>query len=158
MPLISDPVTAITDLVNGVGGKLIDRLWPDPAQAQEAKIKLAEMAANGELAKMTSEADVTKAFLADTKSARDRDVAIIQATGKNRRGDILAYAAMGGLIGDSIALFFFSVPQTSRDLLLVVLGALVAIVKDVYGFEFGSSKDSQRNAQAVSDMLKNSQQ
>ena len=159
MPLISDPVTAITDLVNGVGGKLIDRLWPDPAQAQEAKIKLAEMAANGELAKMTSEADVTKAFLADQQSARARDVAIVQAKGKNMRGDILAFCAIGALIGTILVLFLVpNIPPTSEKLLYVVLGALITIVKDVYGFEFGSSKDSQRNAQAVSDMLRQSGQ
>jgi hypothetical protein len=32
---------------------------------------------------------------------------------------------------------------------------LVAIVKDVFSFEFGSSKGAERNSQAVSDMLKN---
>ncbi len=149
-----DPLTAITDLVNGVGGKLIERLWPDPQQAEAAKIKLAELAESGELAKMTSEADVTKAFLADTQSARTRDVELIKTMGKNRRGDFLAYGAVGAMVVCIVALFIADVPATSRDLLLVVLGALVTIVKDVYGFEFGSSKDSQRNAQAVSDMLK----
>jgi hypothetical protein len=54
----------------------------------------------------------------------------------------------GALCSCILLLFVFKVPQESRDLLLVVLGALVAIVKDVFGFEFGSSKDSQRNAQA----------
>jgi hypothetical protein len=67
----------------------------------------------------------------------------------------LAYGALGALILCILALFAFDVPPQSRDLLLVTLGALVAIVKDVFGFEFGSSKGSERNAQAVSDMLKN---
>ena len=151
-----DPLTAVTDLINGVGGKLIDRLWPDPQQAQEAKLKLAEMAQTGELARMTSEADVTKAFLADQQSARDRDKAFLAAGKKNSRGDFLAYAAIGALIGTIAILFLVpNIPPTSEKLLYVVLGALITIVKDVYGFEFGSSKDSQRNAQAVADMLKN---
>ena len=50
-----DPITAITDLVNGVGGKLIDRLWPDPTQAQAAKLELLKMQQSGELAKMANE-------------------------------------------------------------------------------------------------------
>lgn len=150
-----DPITAIVDLANGVGTKLIERLWPDPAQAEAAKIKLLEMQQSGELAKMANETETVKAFLADTQSARQRDIAFLQAGKKNMRGDFLAYGALGALIVCIVALFIADVPAQSRDLLLVTLGALVAIVKDVYGFEFGSSKDSQRNAQAVSDMLKN---
>lgn len=150
-----DPVTAVVDLFNGVGSKIIERIWPDPAQAQAAKLELAKMAQSGELARMANETETVKAFLADTQSARERDKAFLVAGKKNFRGDILAYAAMGALVGVILLLFVFKVPQESREILLVVLGALVAIVKDVYGFEFGSSKDSQRNAQAVSDMLKN---
>lgn len=150
-----DPVTAVVDLFNGVGSKIIERIWPDPAQAQAAKLELAKMAESGELARMANETDTVKAFLADTQSARDRDKAFLVANRKNVRGDFLAYGAVIALIVCIIALFIAEVPPSSRDLLLVTLGALVTIVKDVYGFEFGSSKDSQRNAQAVTDMLKN---
>lgn len=150
-----DPITAIVDLANGVGQEIIKRVWPDPSQAAAAAEKLAELKQSGELQTLVANNDLTKAFLADTESARTRDIAFLQAGKKNQRGDILAYGAIGALIACIIALFFTDVPPQSRDLLLVTLGALVAIVKDVYGFEFGSSKDSQRNAQAVSDMLKN---
>lgn len=150
-----DPITAGLELVKDVGGKLIDRLIPDPAANAAAKIKLVELEQTGELTKLTEENALIKAFLVDRQSARGRDVEIVKATGKNRRGDVLAYGALGALILDIVLLFFVDVPAQSRDLLLVSFGALVAIVKDVYGFEFGSSKDSQRNAQAVSDMLKN---
>jgi len=150
-----DPVTAIVDLANGVGQEIIKRVWPDPSQAAAAAEKLAELKQSGELARMANETESVKAFLADTQSARQRDMAFLQAGKKNFRGDILAYGAVGALVVCIIMLFVADVPAQSRDLLLVTLGALVAIVKDVYGFEFGSSKDSQRNAQAVSDMLKN---
>jgi hypothetical protein len=146
-----DPLTALLDF----GGKVLDKFVADPQAKAAAQIKLAEMAQSGELAKMANETETTKAFLADTQSARVRDTAFLQAGKKNWRGDMLAYAAMGSLVGVILLLFVFKVPQESREILLVVLGALVTIVKDVYGFEFGSSKDSQRNAQAVTDMLKN---
>jgi Protein of unknown function (DUF3154). len=45
------PLSAVFDL----GGKLIDRLWPDPAKAGEAKFKLMEMAQNGQLAQLASD-------------------------------------------------------------------------------------------------------
>jgi len=145
-----DPLSAVFE----IGGKLIERFFPDPAKAQEAKLELLRMQQSGELAKLANETETIKAFLADTQSARLRDMEVIKAMGKNRRGDILAYAAVGSMGICILLLFVFDVPPQSRDLLLVVLGALVTIVKDVFGFEFGSSKDSQRNAQAVADMLK----
>jgi hypothetical protein len=51
-----DPVTAAL----GVGGKLIDRLWPDPAQRDQARLALMEMAQKGELAELTARADIVK--------------------------------------------------------------------------------------------------
>ena len=51
-----DPVTAALD----VGSKLIDRLWPDPAQAAQAKVQLLEMAQKGELAELTARAEIVK--------------------------------------------------------------------------------------------------
>lgn len=52
-----DPITAALD----VGGKLIDRLWPDPAQAAQAKVQLLEMAQKGELAELTARASIVQA-------------------------------------------------------------------------------------------------
>jgi hypothetical protein len=65
-----DPVSAALE----VGGKIIDRLWPDPGKAAEAKIELAKMAQNGELAKLTAETELAKGQLAinqeEAKSTR----------------------------------------------------------------------------------------
>ena len=150
MPL---PALAIPALLK-IGEGLIDRFFPDPEKASAAKLELLKLQESGELARMANDTKIQEAFLADVASARDRDKAFMAAGKKNFRGDVLAYTAMGALVGCLLLLFVFKVPQESREILLVVLGALVAIVKDVYGFEFGSSKDSQRNAQAVTDMLK----
>jgi hypothetical protein len=43
-----------------VGGKLIDRLWPDPAQRDQAKLALLELAQKGELAEFTGRAEIVK--------------------------------------------------------------------------------------------------
>ena len=51
-----DPLTALLD----VGGKLIDKLWPDPQKAQEAKIELFKLAQNGELAILAAETEIAK--------------------------------------------------------------------------------------------------
>lgn len=55
-----DPVSAALD----IGGKIIDRLWPDKAKADEAKLKLFELTQNGELAQLASETELAKGQLA----------------------------------------------------------------------------------------------
>lgn len=55
-----DPVTAALD----VGGKLIDRLWPDPAQRDQAKLALLKMQQDGSLAELTADTDLAKGQIA----------------------------------------------------------------------------------------------
>lgn len=50
------PLTALLE----VGGKLIDKLIPDPEAKAKAQMDLAKMAQDGELAKMANEADLYK--------------------------------------------------------------------------------------------------
>lgn len=52
-----DPVTAALN----VGGKLIDRLWPDPATKVAANLDLLKMAQTGELAQLAADTDIAKA-------------------------------------------------------------------------------------------------
>jgi len=51
-----DPVSAAFD----VGGKLIDRLWPDPDQRDQAKLKLMELQQSGALAQLAAETELSK--------------------------------------------------------------------------------------------------
>lgn len=51
-----DPVTAILD----VGGKVIDRIWPDPTLAAQAKLELFKLQQSGELAQITGQMDINK--------------------------------------------------------------------------------------------------
>jgi hypothetical protein len=51
-----DPISAAFDL----GNTLITRIFPDPAQADQAKLKLLELQQNGELASMTAQTDINK--------------------------------------------------------------------------------------------------
>jgi len=45
------PLGAILD----IGSKLVDKFFPDPAQAEAAKLKLLEMQQNGELAQLNAD-------------------------------------------------------------------------------------------------------
>jgi hypothetical protein len=57
-----DPVTAALD----IGGKLIDRLWPDPTAAAAAKLELVKLQQSGELALITGQLEINKAEAASS--------------------------------------------------------------------------------------------
>ena len=52
-----DPVSAALE----IGGKLIDRLWPDPTQAAAAKLELIKLQQSGDLAQITGQLEINKA-------------------------------------------------------------------------------------------------
>lgn len=52
-----DPVTAILD----IGSKVIDRMWPDPNQAAQAKLELVKLQQSGELTQIMGQLDINKA-------------------------------------------------------------------------------------------------
>ena len=52
-----DPLAAAL----GIGTALIDRIFPDPAQAQAAKLKLFELQQSGELATLTAQSSIITA-------------------------------------------------------------------------------------------------
>jgi hypothetical protein len=62
------PLGALID----IGGKILDKVFPDPAQAEQAKLKLLEMQQNGELAKIAADTaeqqELTKRHEADMAS------------------------------------------------------------------------------------------
>ena len=51
-----DPVSAVLD----IGGKLIDRLWPDPTQRAAAQLELLKLQQSGQLAEMIAQTDINK--------------------------------------------------------------------------------------------------
>lgn len=55
-----DPISVALD----IGGKLIDRLWPDPAQRDAAKLELLKMQQSGDLAQLAADTDLAKGQMA----------------------------------------------------------------------------------------------
>lgn len=51
-----DPLSAVL----GIGGKLIDKLLPDPEQKARAQLALLELAQKGELTELTARAEIVK--------------------------------------------------------------------------------------------------
>lgn len=57
-----DPITAVLD----IGGKVIDKLWPDASEAEKAKFELFKMQQNGELDGMKTQ---LSAIIAEAQSS-----------------------------------------------------------------------------------------
>lgn len=93
---------------------------------------------------MANETELDKAYLTDRADARKRDVAIVQAGRYNWRGDLLALLAVGGLV---LCVWFVArdteMPERAVNAIMFVAGVLAAAVRDVYNFEFGSSRGSK---------------
>lgn len=51
-----DPVSALLE----IGGKVIDRVWPDPAQAAAAKLELIKLQQSGELQQIAGQLEINK--------------------------------------------------------------------------------------------------
>lgn len=148
-----DPVTAILDL----GGKLVDRFLPDATKAGEAKVELAKMAANGELARMANETRLTELILADTASARDREVKVSTSAEAPYLNKIIVPCLAIGILALSFALFgvllFVKVDPAHKDILIYILGVLSAICTQVVAYYFGSSAGSTAKDQTLKRVL-----
>ncbi len=51
-----DPISALLDL----GGKVMDRVFPDPAQAAAAKLEIMKLQQSGELAQIAGQMEINK--------------------------------------------------------------------------------------------------
>jgi hypothetical protein len=88
----------IIEALLGIGGKLIDKLIPDPAQKAEAQLKLAELAQSGELAKMANETELYKTEQNNLTQRQQADMASDSWLSKNIRPMTLVYILVAYLM------------------------------------------------------------
>lgn len=152
-----DPVTAVLD----IGGKLIDRLWPDPAQREAAKGKLAELQKSGELARMANETETLKTLVADVASARDREAKIATAAEAPKFNKIITPLLATLIVGLSFVIFAIlifggEIPVSRKDVVIYMLGVLSAALLQVLNYYFGTSQGSTHASQLFRDMIRKS--
>jgi hypothetical protein len=149
------PIGAILD----IGSKVIDKLWPDPAQADAAKLKLLEMQQTGELAKMANDTELTKAYLGDVASARSRESSVATSEHAPYLNKVIVPILAIGVLVLTFGLFAFvlfdkgDIDPTRKDILIYVLGVLSAIATQIISYYFGSSKGSNDKNEAIDKVL-----
>jgi len=92
----------------------------------------------------TSAQEFEKIAAGDRDSARDREKVV-----KDKMPTILGLTAVATLLFCICLLAFFELPATGKDAILILLGAVVASYKDVYGYFFGSSAGSAHKDETI---------
>jgi len=71
----------------------------------------------------------------------------------NIRGNILAAVASGGLFLCLLFLAFFKASGEAMGVISTIAGVLGGCLKDVYAFEFGSSRGSKEKDDTVAALM-----
>ena len=105
------------DAILGIGGKLIDKLIPDPEAKAKAQLELAQMAQNGDLQKMAND---TKLYELEQNNLTDRlkaDMGSDSWLSKNIRPMTLIAIITGYFIFATSSAFDLNVKQAYVELL-----------------------------------------
>lgn len=107
------PLTALLE----VGGKLIDKLIPDPEAKAKAQLELAKMAQDGELAKMANETAVYKAEQENVTARWTADAATDSWLSKNIRPMSLVAIFIGYFLFALMSAFGYDAKESYVQLL-----------------------------------------
>jgi hypothetical protein len=141
------------DAILNIGGKLIDKLIPDPEAKAKAQLELSKMAQDGELAKMANETKLLELNNANTDSARDMNAKVQESTNASWLAKNTAYALDIGIVTATIFLAWFAfmkgVPDANKELVYMALGSLITMSGTVLNFHRGSSQGSKDKATEI---------
>lgn len=141
----------LADLLN-IGGKLIDKLIPDPEAKAKAQLDLAKLAQDGQLAQLQAE-------MGDLDSARKREMAVATSENAPYLNKIVTPVLAIAILVATFILFglvMFAegmIDTTRKDIIIYVLGVLSAISTQIVSYYFGSSKGSNDKNAAIDKML-----
>lgn len=142
--MVSSVLTGKTDTSEGELVGLIASGNPDVL----LKLKQAEQDFQVKLKEL--DISLEKLHADDRASARQREIAV-----KDKTPSLLAFVAFAGFFGILAAMMIYDMPTSSRDLLLIMVGALGAMVTSVINYYFGSSAGSASKSVAMEKMIKN---
>ena len=115
---------------------------------QIASLKLAEM----EMSKFLADNNIKLEEIAQSNTADAR--AMAAKTGDTNTPRWLAVFAVVCFIGLIVAVMKGATPaEGMKDTFLILVGAAIAVFKDVYGYYFGSSSGSRENQAAMRDQI-----
>ena len=118
------PLTALLE----VGGKLIDKLIPDPEAKAKAQLDLAKMAQDGELAKMANDTELYKAEQNNLSQRHSADMASDSWLSKNIRPMTLVAIFIGYFVFAMMSAFKLD----ANEVYVTLLGQWGMLVMSFY--------------------------
>jgi len=144
----------LLDILN-IGSKLIDKIFPDKIQAEQAKIKLMELQQAGEFKQLDMELEREKLEQSDRASARMREQIIAQSGKRDLVPPLLAILLTVGFFGLLILIINFDVDREAMQLLDIMLGSLGTGFTMMLSYYFGSSSGSQKKDTTIDRIVEN---
>ena len=169
-PLLANGLSLVANAVLAKGKKAVEEklgveLKPEMSQEDLAKVQIAAMEHEEELARLRLEEDKLdlaelELRLKDVGSARDREVAIATSDKAPLINKIVTPVLALSILLLTFVLFgvvmFDNTPvETSRkDILIYVLGVLSAIATQIVSYYFGSSQGSKEKSDQLKEAMK----
>ena len=139
------------DSILNIGGKLIDKLIPDPEAQAKAQMELAKMAQEGELTKIANE-------VKDRSDASNRELQIATSDAAQMLNKLVTPILALGSVILSFSLFavliFIDVKAEAKDIIIYILGVLSAAVTQILSYYFGSSYGQADKEEKLKELTK----
>ena len=139
------------DSILNIGGKLIDKLIPDPEAQAKAQLELTKLAQAGELEKLANE-------VKDRSDARNRELQIATSDAAPLLNKVVTpVLALGSVILSFVlfaVLIFIDVKAEAKDILIYILGVLSAAITQILSYYFGSSVGSKDKDEQLKGLSK----
>jgi hypothetical protein len=106
------------------------------------------------MAVLENDSELEAAYLRDTQSARDRDVAIRANGNNNYRADsmyVLAVILIAALV---IAVLKSELDEYAKGIITLVLGRFLGYLDNIYNFEFGTTRSSKTKDDTIKSLTK----
>lgn len=134
----------LLDSIVDIGSKVIDKIFPDKIQAEQAKIKLLELQQQGEFKVLETQLAQDKLDVENTASARLRETDMAKVGKRDWTQPILALIIAIGFFGLLTLMMYVDIDSDIKSPLEIMLGALGMSFATVVNYYFGSSKDARK--------------
>ena len=144
-----DPISAGLEFA----GKVVDRIWPDATEAQQAE-------ASRIVAELAHDENIFTKEFEDRKSARDREAQITTSADAPLLNKIVLPVLAIGVMVLSFVLFYIVafdgdiVTTRNKYVIIYILGVLSAIDTQIVQYYFGSSSGSTQTRSFLENMVK----
>lgn len=142
---VASKVVEIAETVTGQKGPaVLDAIQVDPALALQFQ-----------QAVMQNETALLQAFLADTQSARQRDVALAQAGARNYRATALVAAAMAIVVVClAVVIWQSDLNEFAKGAVTLILGRALGWIEQVFSFEFGTTRANKTKDETINNLTR----